>query len=269
MVRNVTTDNGGKNRSMTDDTKVAIGGARSPDAFAHHPELLGKIADPLTSFFRTFSVGSVLNQHPELAESMRNWVWKDEDRERARARSLAGHSPGDLWVFAYGSLMWDPALRFAAVRRATVPGYARRFILLDDKGGRGTKHAPGLMAALDRGAGCEGLAFLIAAADVDAETEILWRREMIGPGYVPTFVAAFIGGRTETVLTFVADHSAPEIRPGLPRADQVRLIARGTGFLGTSKAYLENIVSHFAHLGIVDEDCSALLREVEDHLAAN
>lgn len=252
---------------MSDTTPSRIVDAPCSDAFAHHPELRGKITDPLTSYFRTFSVGSLLEQHPEL-DAVRNWVHSDDDRERSRAEILAHHGKGDLWVFAYGSLMWDPAFRFAEVRRAAVPGYARHFILRDDKGARGTREFPGLMAALDRGAGCDGLIFRIAADHVACETEILWRREMIGPGYVPTFVTALIDGRQQAALTFMADHLADAITPDLPRAEQVRFIAQGAGFLGTSKAYLENIVSQFAHLGIVDADCSALLEEVEEFLAA-
>ncbi len=252
---------------MTDPSFGDIDDLRLLDPFAHHPELRGRIADPLASFFRTFSVQSLLKQHPHL-EGHLDWTLTDEVREHTRARILAGHGSGDLWVFAYGSLMWDPALRFSEVRRATVPGYARRFILVDDKGGRGTRDAPGLMAALDRGTGCEGLAFLISAKDVDAETKILWRREMIGPGYLPTFVAAVIDGKPETALTFVADHAADGINPHLSRADQVSYIAQGTGFLGSSKGYLANIVRNLALLGIVDADCAALLEEVDFHLAA-
>lgn len=238
------------------------------DAFAHHPELRDRIADPLTSYFRTFTVESVLERHPHLAASL-DWVRSDRDREQTRAQALAGHAGGDLWVFAYGSLMWDPAFRFAEVRRAHVADHARRFILLDTRGARGTEASPGLMAALDRGEGCEGLAFRIMARDIGIETEILWRREMIGPGYVPTFVTARIDGVPYTALTFVADHGADTIRADLSRDDQIRFIAHGAGFLGTSKAYLDNIVSHFAHLGIVDKDCLALSRAVQDHLATH
>lgn len=252
---------------MSQTTPGDIDDMRLSDAFAHHPELRNKIADPLTSYFRTFSVEFLLKQHPHLAEH-RDWFRSDANREHSRAQVLAGRNGGDLWVFGYGSLMWDPALRFTSVRRAYVPGCARRFILLDDKGGRGTKEAPGLMAALVRGAGCEGLAFRIAADDVNEETEILWRREMVGHSYIPAFVPTLIDGEEKPALAFLADPSSEAVRPGLARTDQVRFIAQGAGFLGTSKAYLENIVSHFAHLGIVDEDCWALLREVEDHLAA-
>jgi glutathione-specific gamma-glutamylcyclotransferase len=122
------------------------------------------------------------------------------------------------------------------------------------------------MAALDTGQGCEGLAFRIAARDVGIETEILWRREMLGHSYVPTFVNAVIGGQPQHCLTFAANHAAESIVPRISRGDQVRYIATGKGFLRTSKGYLENIVSHFGILGIVDEDCTDLLREVEDFL---
>jgi hypothetical protein len=77
--------------------------------------------------------------------------------------ALEGHE-GDLWVFGYGSLIWDPALEFAEVRRAFAPNHRRRFILEDIYGGRGTPNGPGLMAALDDGDGCNGLCFRIAAA---------------------------------------------------------------------------------------------------------
>lgn len=239
--------------------------------FADHPELRGKIADPLTSLFRNFGPKSLLEKHPN-PEILKDFLRSDKDREATRAIFLDEHGKGDLWVFAYGSLMWDPGFQFSNVRRADVAGYARRFILVDDKGGRGTVDAPGLMAALDRTPDpdtvCQGLAFRIAAPLVDAETEILWRREMIGYAYLPVIVPAQINGRPEMALTFVANHSAASIHPELSRADQIRYIAQGTGFLGTSKVYLANVVSQFALLGIVDADCSALLEEVELYNAA-
>ncbi|WP_282604640.1 gamma-glutamylcyclotransferase [Pelagibius sp. Alg239-R121] len=235
-------------------------------AFSHHPELEGKITDPRASFFRNFNIATVFSEKPEL-----QWVLdelrSDSDREDSRMRTLADHRGGDLWVFAYGSLMWDPAFHFAEVRRATVPGYERRFVLKHTYGARGTREAPGLMAALDHGDCCEGLVFRIAAQDIETETEILWRREMIGHAYKPIFVAATLGDQTITALAFAANHSSDVICPDLTREEQICFIASGAGFLGTSMEYLGNIVSQFAALGVVDEDCSALLQEVEDYLA--
>lgn len=235
----------------------------TPDPYLHHPELRGRIADPETSFFRTFDIEAELVREPAL----RDWVYSDSRREAIRAETLAGHA-GDLWIFGYGSLMWDPALRFAEVRRAHVVDHARRLILVDTRGGRGTEEAPGLFATLDAGEGCEGLAFRIAAVDVEAETRILFRREMIAPGYLARFIPARIGDADIRVLSFVADHDVPDTRPDLTHEEQVRFVAHGAGDLGTSRDYLANIVGHLTHLGITDAHCSNLLRAVDAHLAA-
>ena len=239
------------------------------DPFAHHPGLRDRIADAETSFFRTFSVEAIIAADPRQ-EAFREWVFTDAQRESIRAEALAGHS-GDLWIFGYGSLMWDPALRFAEVRRAHVAGHARRLILVDTRGGRGTKEAPGLFATLDAVEecdGCEGLAFRIAAVDVEAETEILFRREMIAPGYLARFIPARIGDADIRVLAFVADHDVPDVRSDLTYEEQVRYVAHGAGDLGTSRDYLANIVGHFTHLGITDAHCSDLLFAVDAYLAA-
>ena len=84
---------------------------REHDPFHHHPELSDKITDPLTSFFRTFRIESVLEKHPEL-EWVGEFLHSDETREQSRQTILKDHPGEDLWVFAYGSLMWDPAFRF-------------------------------------------------------------------------------------------------------------------------------------------------------------
>ena len=96
--------------------------AATPDPFAHHPELRDKIEDPAeATFYRNFSVETLFADKPEL-----HWVLdllhSDETREEIRRAALAQHPGGDLWVFGYGSLMWNPAFHFAEVRRATLPG---------------------------------------------------------------------------------------------------------------------------------------------------
>jgi cation transport protein ChaC len=235
----------------------------APDPFAHHPELRRRIEDPETSSFRTFRAEDLVARRPHL----RDWVYSEGRREAIRAEALDGHS-GDLWVFGYGSLMWNPALRFAEVRRAHVADHARRLILIESRGGRGTAEAPGLIATLDAGGGCEGLAFRIAAAEVEAETRILFEREILAPGYLARFVPTRIGDAEVRALTFLADHAVPDIRPDLTHEEQVRYVAHGAGDLGTSRDYLANIVAHLMLLGIVDADCTHLLREVDGRLAA-
>lgn len=230
------------------------------DPFVHHPVLRDKITDPFTSFFRTFRPAD-LDARLKARGAPDDWRFSDAEIETARQTCLAGRRDRDLWVFAYGSLMWDPAFRFAEVRRATLHGYARRFCLKDTLGGRGTRKVPGLMVGLDEGPACEGLAFRISKAHLDEETAILWRREQVVPAYRPVFAEVSTGGGTVEALAFVADHAAPMICPDLTRAEQVRYIATGKGFLGTSLEYLENLAAHFSALGIEDQEISGLLAD--------
>lgn len=236
------------------------------DPFLFHPELRDKIADPLTSPSRTITTARLAAVSRERGLPL-DWWYSDREREAERAEILAGRRDADLWVFGYGSLMWDPAFRFAEVRRARIPGYARRFILKDIYGGRGTVEAPGLMVALDRGPGCDGLAFRIARENIEAETEALWRRERIGPAYTPVFVEAIAADGRMTALTFVADHEADLIDTSLTRAQQIEYCASGTGFMGSSLDYLKNISRQFAALGIQDDEVSELLLETEAYVA--
>lgn len=234
------------------------------DAFAHHPELRGLIIDPDRSDMRGFDPFAVAARRPEL--EMEKFLLPQVKREASRREALAD-AQGDFWVFAYGSLMWDPAFRFVELRRAHVADHARRFILKDIYGARGTADRPGLMAALDHGPGCEGLAFRIAAAELVAETEILWRREMAGSAYQPRLVKAATALGPITALTFVADPAARAIDRDIPREQQVRYIATGSGFFGSSFDYLVNIATQFAALGIEDAEVAGLVRDTTTYRA--
>jgi cation transport protein ChaC len=235
------------------------------DPFSFHPDLRDKISDPLTSPSRTLTTVKLAAISKERGLPL-DWWYSDREREAERINVLAAVRDTDLWVFGYGSLMWDPAFRFEEVRRAHVPGYARRFILKDIYGGRGTVDAPGLMVALDKGPGCDGLAFRISRENIDEETEALWRRERIGPAYTPVFVETIAADSRVTALTFVADHEADLIDTSLTRAQQIEYCATGTGFMGSSLDYLENIHKQFVTLGIQDDEVSDLLRETETYL---
>ncbi len=232
------------------------------DPFAHHPELRSLMTDPEASVLPALSFEALEAKLSALGLPV-GWWYPEEEREALRAATMADWDGGDLWVFGYGSLMWDPGFRFAEVRRAFAPVHARRFILRDVYGARGTHEAPGLMAALDDGAGCEGLAFRIEAGEVETATWALWRRERIAPGYLARLIEVRLSDGPRTALTFVADHAAEMIASDITRAEQVRYLATGTGFLGTSLDYIRNVASHFAALGIEDTEVTGLLAEVE------
>ena len=81
---------------------------------------------------------------------------------------------------------------------------------------------------------------------VETETEILWRREQIGPAYHARFIELELSDSRISALAFVADHSCEHVMPDLSHAAQVRILATGAGFMGTSHDYLANVARHFA-----------------------
>src|ERR1700741_1259287 len=78
----------------------------------------------------------------------------DPDYEAAADRLLADAPPGPLWVFAYGSLIWKPAIETVEHLRATAPGWHRAFSLKLTRW-RGSPTQPGLMMGLRRGGRCK------------------------------------------------------------------------------------------------------------------
>ncbi len=222
-----------------------------PDAFVHVPMLTGKIIEPERSEFRIPLASFEEWDRRAAAAGFSEWRRSHKDREATRSDALAGRLNADLWVFAYGSLMWDPAIHFAEIRQATFPGFHRRFCLKIEIG-RGSRKAPSLMAALDLGGECHGLAYRLPASLVNEETEILWMREMIGYGYAPVFRPVITPQGSIEALAFVMDRSSPQFAD-VSGAEAAATIATGRGRLGTNREYFDKLAEHVRLLGIEDE----------------
>ena len=220
--------------------------------FKHTPELRGLITAPEDSQVR-LSYDRFAEFDRLAAEE--NWPsdWRlDHDiREANRREVLDGRLNQHLWVFAYGSLIWDPGIYLDQIRRAHVAGWHRSFCMKIG-GGRGKPQQPGLMAALDRGGSCAGTAFRIPADRVEHETEILWMREMFSGSYSPVFVQAETPQGTVEALTFVMDRRNRRYVPGLNPDEAARIIARAEGNLGPNFDYLDRLVRHLTELGMDD-----------------
>ncbi len=155
------------------------------------------------------------------------------------------------WVFAYGSLLWNPLFPVAEMRSATLRGLHRRFCLWS-LASRGTTECPGLVLGLERGGTCRGVVLRLPAPLALDELHLLWRREMVVGSYRPRWVRVDADGREIVALTFVVRRDHPQYAGKLPLERQVSVLAQACGAFGASADYLERtrvaLVSH----GIVD-----------------
>jgi len=174
-------------------------------------------------------------------------------------------STAPVWIFAYGSLMWSPEMRFEEALPARIHGYHRSFCLYSPEY-RGTRDKPGLVLGLDRGGSCRGIAYRLPAATLAAELDLLWTREMTGFVYHMTPVKLSTGRGPLDAYTFTVRRDSPDYAGRLPYDAAARIIATSRGDRGTGRDYLANTVRHLEELGISDgalHRIAALVRELE------
>lgn len=168
-------------------------------------------------------------------------------------QTLARQKPNsDIWLFAYGSLIWNPIFHFAEYRIGTIYGLHRRFCLWTPLG-RGTPDNPGLVLGLDRGGSCRGIAYRIAAANVMSELTIVWRREMIVGSYVPTWVKFYHDKQVVEAIAFVVNRHHSGYAGNISFDATVNTIATAKGQLGSSADYLFQTVDGLTSVGIKDK----------------
>ena len=170
--------------------------------------------------------------------------------------------PGDLWVFGYGSLMWDPAFAYLRAAPALLRGYHRAFCVHSTRF-RGTPEQPGLVLGLDRGGACRGMAFLVAEANVATGLEQLWAREMSRLVYLPRLVTVEIDSHKAGALAFLADRTHEGYAGRLEVARVAATIARCCGAGGPNIDYLESTLRHLDELGIREKRLHAILEAVQ------
>jgi cation transport protein ChaC len=165
----------------------------------------------------------------------------------------------DAWVFAYGSLMWDPCFPFEERHPALLRGWHRSLCILSILN-RGTRERPGLALGLDRGGSCAGVAFRVAPDEVAAARTRLWRREMANDVYVARMASVRLdaGGRVPALI-FAARPGHPQYAGDLPPERAAALVAQGVGAYGTALDYLRNVVRHLDDFGIDDGPLHAIL----------
>lgn len=244
-------------------------------AFEHLPHLRGRVKPAEQSELRgTWERVAAWDERARVRGFPPSWRLSNEQLEATRRELLGGMLAAgqDLWIYGYGSLMWDPGFHFAEVRLAHLRGYQRRFTYWT-RIARGTREQPALMLTLeqqphDADCLCTGLAFRIRGELAEVESAMLWRREMLRNGYCPTLLPVDTPQGPLSALVFACNHAHDDYAGEMPLAQTAAIVAVAAGVIGTNREYLEQMAAQLQALQIRDPYVDELLRAVRAHGAA-
>ncbi|WP_051329351.1 gamma-glutamylcyclotransferase [Geminicoccus roseus] len=214
-------------------------------------------------------VSRVYRQVPDPGPHLDLVPLEDDDYRRMTARLMEEIDPRQgLWIFAYGSLLWNPTFRYAEHRVGTVHGWHRSYCLHLTRW-RGTPEEPGLMLALERGGACKGVLFRLPAGEEAKDIELLLRREI---GFKESGNRwRWFDARTDQgmvrALGFVANHACSYYRPEPPLEQTVAMLARACGHGGSCAEYLYKTVASLEQYGIHDRHLWRLQDRVAEQIA--
>lgn len=176
-----------------------------------------------------------------------------------------------MWVFGYGSLIWNPEFPVAEAKVARVHDWQRSFCMHSIHH-RGSIEAPGLVLALDHqpGAVCDGVVFRVMPG-AEAETLAQLReRELVSSAYLEVQLAAQLQeGDLVQALAYVIDPNHVQYCGGLSLEAQAQIIAHAVGGRGMNRDYLWSTEAHLADLGIADPELQWLGQRVRDLTASH
>lgn len=186
--------------------------------------------------------------------------------------TLLGPDPeqDEVWIFAYGSLIWKPACDFVEMRTGLVRGWHRAFCLGWNNRFRGSDENPGLMLALDRGGACNGVLYRLPHGRVAEEMVKLLEREMgwTPSPFPPRWVNVKSGDRTIRAITFCIDRHSGRYVSGLSMDRIAEVLATAVGSRGSMAQYLFATVQHLEDMGIHDPHLWQLQSLVAERIEA-
>jgi glutathione-specific gamma-glutamylcyclotransferase len=190
----------------------------------------------------------------------------DSEIEAALADTLVARpDTPDLWIFCYGSLMWNPAFHYAERRKATLRHWQRRFCIWTPLG-RGSPQRPGLTLGLERGGSTEGIAYRLPEGEQQAELMLVFRREMLSDIYHARWVRIEMADGPVDALTFVVNPDQSLYAGALTDEKIAGVMASAQGALGSCADYLWQTMAHLEGLGLRDNGLEQISRLTRSRL---
>ncbi|WP_182085138.1 gamma-glutamylcyclotransferase [Aureimonas sp. ME7] len=158
----------------------------------------------------------------------------------------------DLWVFAYGSLIWRPGFEYEERAKARLAGFHRSLCIYSHVH-RGTPERPGLVFGLDRGGSCVGMAFRVGGARREETVAYLRERELVTNVYLETTLPVRLeDGRSVRALAYVVDRGHTQYAGRIGIAEAAALVARSHGQSGPNDEYVRSALTEIQAMGLSD-----------------
>ena len=174
-------------------------------------------------------------------------------------------SAEDLWVFAYGSLMWRPDFDHLERRSARLVG-AHRALCVYSFVHRGTPEKPGLVLGLDRGGNCRGIAYRVAAAKRTQTIEYLRAREQVTLVYREAWRRVWLDDDPKLsvhALCYMVDRGHRQYAGRLSLTEQLHYVRQGHGRSGNNRDYVLATVKEIEAQGYRDKELHALAEQLK------
>jgi cation transport protein ChaC len=168
---------------------------------------------------------------------------------------------GQVWIFAYGSLMWRPGFAYEEVLPARLHGYHRALCVYSWVH-RGTQERPGLVLGLDRGGSCRGRAFRIAQPQEGEILAYLDGRELVTDVYRRKRLLVTTARGRVPAWCYVVRRDHVQYAGKLDDDRLLELVQHSAGRSGRCCDYVVSTVSHLEEMGIADGPLHALARRL-------
>ena len=185
----------------------------------------------------------------------------DKTLLHSRRQLIPDNFKDDVWLFGYGSLIWNPVIEPIEKRNVRIYGYRRKYCLKSEMG-RGSKKYPGLVLGLNSGGSTSGQALKINTKSAPDELDLIWRREMITGAYIPKMLKGHTVKGRINMIAFVINRNHENYLYSISEAKTALMISKAQGYLGTACEFLDKTCESLNNIGLHDSYLKRLQKRI-------
>ena len=178
-------------------------------------------------------------------------------------------TPTKVWIFGYGSLIWNPGFTFEQRQVGYIRGWARRFYQ-GSPDHRGIPGSPGRVVTLvaDTQSVCWGVAYQVAGESLESIFSYLDEREQGGfrrhqvDFYPKTTTTDAPTPSVTKAAVYIAQDDNPHYLGPASVPEMVHQIFHSRGPSGLNRDYLFRLAESLRGLGVTDVHVTELERHV-------